>query len=146
MRHLFIHFKTLLISTLLCFNAVVSAEQFQQFNKLEVHYMALPSTFIQANIATQYSIKRSSNNGLLNISILDNAQNKKAISAQLTGTGKNLIGQTYQLQFTEIKEGEAIYYLAEYPYTNEEIVNFEINIKTEATSNTLKFQHKFYVE
>lgn len=146
MRHSFIHFKTLLISTLLCFNAAVSAEQFQQFNKLEVHYIALPSTFIQPDIANQYSIKRSSNNGLLNISILDNAQNKKAISAQLTGTGKNLIGQTYQLEFTQIKEGEAIYYLAEYPYTNEEIVNFEINIKTDTTSNTLKFQHKFYTD
>ena len=146
MRHLFIHFKTLLISTLLCFNAVVSAEQFQQFNKLEVHYIAIPSTFIQPDVAKQYNIKRSSYNGLINISILDNTQDKKAISAQLTGTGNNLIGQTHQLQFTEIKEGEAIYYLAEYPYTNEEIVNFEINIKTNKASNTLKFQHKFYAD
>jgi len=146
MRHLFIHFKTLLISTLLCFNAVVSAEQFQQFNKLEVHYIAIPSTFIQPEIAKQYNIKRSNYNGLINISILDNTQDKKAISAQLTGTGNNLIGQTHQLQFTEIKEGEAIYYLAEYPYTNEEIVNFEINIKTNKASNTLKFQHKFYAD
>jgi hypothetical protein len=146
MRHLFIHCKTLFIGTLLCFSAVLSAEQFQQFNKLEVHYIALPSTFIQPDIAKQYSIKRSSYNGLINISILDNTQDKKAVSAQLTGTGNNLIGQTQQLQFTEIKEGDAIYYLAEYPYTNEEIVNFEINIKTDAASNTLKFQHKFYAD
>jgi len=138
--------KAILISTLLLTSFVVSAEQFKQFSNLEVHYIAIPSTFIQADIAKQYGIKRSNNNGLLNISILDNKQNKQAVKATLTGTGKNLIGQTHQLVFTPVKEGDAIYYLAEYPFTNEEIVNFNINIKTEKKSNTLKFQHKFYTE
>lgn len=146
MYRLFTVLKTFLISTLLLTSFVVSAEQFKQFSNLEVHYIAIPSTFIQPKIAKQYAIKRSKNNGLLNISILDNKQNKQAIEATLTGTGKNLIGQTHQLVFAQIKEGDAIYYLAEYPYTNEEIVNFNIKIKTKTKSNTLKFQHKFYVE
>jgi len=122
------------------------AAQFKTFSNLEVHYIALPSTFITPNIAKQYAIKRSKTNGLLNISILDKRQNNSAVPATLTGTGRNLIGQIHQLTFTEVKEGKAIYYLAEYPYLNEEIVNFEINIKTDKKSNTLKFQHKFYVE
>jgi len=138
--------KVMLLSLFLLNSAIASAEQFKQFSNLEVHYIALPSTFIQPEITTQYKIKRSNNNGLLNISVLDKKKNKQAVEAVLTGTGKNLIGQTHQLVFTEVKEGDAIYYLAEYPYTNEEIVNFDINIKTKTKSNTLKFQHKFYVE
>ena len=139
-------FKTTLVSTLLLTHFAVNAEQFKAFSNLEVHYIALPSTFIQPEIAKQYGIKRSKKNGLLNISILDRRQDKAAVTAKLTGIGRNLIGQTHQLTFTEVKEGKAIYYLAEYPYLNEEIVNFEINVRTEKKSNTLKFQHKFYVE
>jgi len=138
--------KMLLISTLLLASFVASAEQFKQFANLQVHYIAIPSTFIQPNTAKQYDIKRSKNNGLLNISILDIKQKNQSVEATLSGTGKNLIGQTHQLIFTKVKEGDAIYYLAEYPFTNEEIVNFDINIKTEKKSNTLKFQHKFYTE
>jgi len=139
-------FKTTLVSTLLFAHFAVNAEQFKTFSNLEVHYIALPSTFIQPEVAKKYGIKRSKTNGLLNISILDKTQNKAAVSATLTGTGRNLIGQTHQLTFTEVKEGKAIYYLSDYPYTNEEIVNFEIKIKTQNRSNILKFQHKFYVE
>lgn len=139
-------FKGLLISSLLFFCCTITAEQFKEFDHYQIHYMALTSTFIQPNIAKQYNIKRSKNNALLNISVLDKKQNKQAVTAQLSGTAKNLIGQTHQLKFTEIKEGKAIYYLAEYPFLNEEIVNFNINIKTENKSNTLKFQHKFYVD
>jgi len=138
--------KTLFLSALLFASLGVNAEQFKTFSNLEVHYIALPSTFIQPEIAKQYGIKRSKTNGLLNISILDKRKNKTAVPATLTGTGRNLIGQTHQLTFTEVKEGKAIYYLAEYPYLNEEIVNFDITIKTEKKSNALKFQHKFYVE
>ena len=139
-------FNTLLLTTLLFTSLQVTADQFKQFANLEVHYITLPSTFIEPSIATQYNIKRSKNNGLLNISILNSKQNKQSVEAILTGTGKNLIGQTHQLEFRQIKEGKAIYYLAEYPFINEEIVNFEINVKTEKKSNTLKFQHKFYVD
>jgi len=146
MRHSLTILKILLISSLFFANLTVNAAQFKEFANLQVHYIALPSTFIQPNIAKKYNIKRSRTNGLLNISILDKKQKNKAIAAVITGTGQNLIGQIYQLKFTEIKEGEAIYYLADYPYLNEEIVNFKINIKTQRKSNTLKFQHKFYVD
>ncbi|TEW54572.1 DUF4426 domain-containing protein [Psychromonas sp. RZ22] len=139
-------FKALLMSTLLFSSVFANAGQFKQFANLEVHYIALPSTFIQPDVAQKNNIKRSKYNGLLNLAILDNNQDKKAVTAIITGTGRNLLGQTHQLKFTEIKEGKAIYYIAEYPFTNEEIVNFDINIKTEKKSNTLKFQHKFYVD
>lgn len=140
------YYKALFIAALFCFTQPGLAAQFQDFGNLEVHYIALPSTFLQPDIAQKYNIKRSRYNGLINISVLDKNSNAKAVSASLSGTGKNLLGQSHSLSFTEIKEGDSIYYLSDYPFTNEEIVNFDIMIKTQNKTNILKFQHKFYTD
>lgn len=139
-------YKVLFIAALFCFTQPSVAAQFQAFDNLEVHYIALPSTFLQPDIAKQYNIKRSQYNGLINISVLDKKSNSKAVSANLSGTGRNLLGQSETLNFQEIKEGDSIYYIANYPFLNEEIVNFNIVIKTQNKTNILKFQHKFYTE
>lgn len=141
-----LYYKALFIAALFSFTQPGVAAQFQDFDNLEVHYIALPSTFLQPDIAKQYNIKRSKYNGLINISVLDKKSNAKAVSAGLSGTGQNLLGQSHTLSFTEIKEGDSIYYIADYPFTNEEIVNFNIMIKTQNKTNILKFQHKFYTD
>jgi len=140
------YYKALFIAALFCFTQPGLAAQFQDFDNLEIHYIALPSTFLQADIAQKYNIKRSRYNGVINISVLDKKSNDKAVSASLSGTGKNLLGQSQTLSFTEIKEGDSIYYIADFPFTNEEIVNFNIIIKTPKKTNILKFQHKFYTD
>lgn len=122
------------------------AEQKQDFNNLEVHYIALPSMFIEPEVAAQYDLKRSRHTGLVNISVLDKNQQSTPISAELIGIGRNLIGQKQTLSFKKIIEGKSIYYIATYPFTNEEIVKFDIQIKAQDKTNRLKFEHKFYVE
>lgn len=146
MHHFHRFFSASLLLAVSLFPPFSMAEQSIEFNNLQVHYIALPTTFLEPHIAKQYNIKRSKFTGLINISILDKQDKLKAISGLLSGTGKNLIGQTENLTFQEIREGDAIYYLATYPFSNEEIVNFSINIKAKQTSNTLKFQHKFYTD
>lgn len=133
-------------SIVLCCSLPSFAEQSQEFANLQVHYVALPSTFLQASIAQNYGIKRSKYTGLINISVLDKNAQKQAVSATLSGSGTNLLGQVRTLKFKKIKEKDAIYYLATYPFSNEEIVNFKIKITTKNKTNTLKFQHKFYVD
>jgi hypothetical protein len=122
------------------------AEQKQDFANLEVHYIALPSMFIEPAIAAQYGLKRSTHTGLVNISVLDKNQKSMPIEAQLVGVGRNLIGQKQTLSFKKINEGKSIYYIATYPFTNEEIVKFDIQIKAQGKTNRLKFEHKYYVE
>ncbi|WP_372881062.1 DUF4426 domain-containing protein [Psychromonas sp.] len=139
-------YQAFLIAALFCFNTSGIAAQFQTFNNLEVHYIALTSTFLQPDIAQKYTIKRSKYNAIINISVLDKNAGNKAVSAVISGTGKNLLGQSHDLNFIEIKEGDAVYYIADYPFSNEEIVNFNITITAQEQTNTLKFQHKFYVD
>ncbi|MCG6200773.1 DUF4426 domain-containing protein [Psychromonas antarctica] len=131
---------------LFSFSQLTTAEQLQEFDNLQVHYIALPSTFLQPDIANQYAIKRSKYTGIINIAVIDKNNQLNAVKSQISGSGKNLLGQTEILDFREIIEGKAIYYMAIYPFTNEEIVNFSIKINSQNKTNILKFQHKFYVD
>lgn len=137
--------STLIIGLLLSFSS--SAEQKKVLGNWDVHYIAFPSTFITPEIARQYKIKRSGYQGLINISVLDNtAADKKAQSVEISGTARNLLGTQKNLEFREIKEGDAIYYIAQLGYSNEEIYRFNIMLKQGNKSQTLKFEQKFYTD
>lgn len=119
----------------------------KKLGTLDVHYIAINSTFLTPDIAKTYDITRSKINALINISVLDNSlAGKPAKTANVFGTATNLLGQSKTLEFVEVKEGDAIYYLAELNFSNEEIFRFDIKINTDDSSETLKFQHKFYVD
>ncbi|MFB9216742.1 DUF4426 domain-containing protein [Vibrio sinaloensis] len=124
------------------------AGQFKTIKDVEVHYSAFNSTFLTPQVARSYKLKRNGYSALLNISVLDNYQaGKPAITAKITGTAKNLIGQTRELSFREVKEANAIYYLAEFPISDEENLTFTIDVNAgNKGTGTLKFTQKFYVE
>jgi len=124
------------------------AGQFKNIKDVEVHYSAFNSTFITAQAARTYKLKRNGYSAILNISVLDNSQvGKPAITAKITGHSKNLLGQIRELDFKEVKEGSAIYYLAEFPISNEENLNFDLEVNAGLKgTGPLKFTQKFYVE
>ncbi|HCE2452381.1 TPA: DUF4426 domain-containing protein [Vibrio parahaemolyticus] len=124
------------------------AEQFKNMKDIEVHYVAFNSTFLTPKVARSYDIKRNGYVAVVNISVLDSASlGKPSVEAKVGGHAKNLIGQTQKLTFREIKEGEAIYYLAELPITHEETFTFDIDVKAgNKGSGKLKFTQKFFVE
>ncbi|MCI2283321.1 DUF4426 domain-containing protein [Colwellia sp. MSW7] len=51
-----------------------SAENMKKLGSMNVHYMAIGSTFFTPEIAKAYGITRSRYNGLVNISVLDNTK------------------------------------------------------------------------
>jgi len=104
-------------------------------------------TFLTPTIAKTYGIERSRYNGLVNISVLDaNLKGNPAKTVLISGTAKNNIGQSKTLDFKEVKEGSAIYYLAQLHYSNEETFHFAIKIDDGNGQKTLKFDQKFYVD
>jgi hypothetical protein len=109
--------------------------------------MAIGSTFFTPEIAKVYGITRSRYNGLINISVLDNTKaGSPAKTVSITGKAKNNLGQFKTIEFTEVKEGDAIYYLAQIKYSNEETINFTLAINDGNEQQTLKFSQKFYVD
>ncbi|WP_304635165.1 DUF4426 domain-containing protein [Pseudoalteromonas sp.] len=145
--------KQIILFTLLAlslFTTAAKAEQqagaqYKILGPFEVHYIAFPSTFIQPDIAKNYDLVRSPSKGIINISVLKNSD-KSAQTATLTGMARNLLGNSKQLEFKEVVEGDAIYYLAQIDYSNEEIYRFNIEINKNGKVQTLTFQQKFYVD
>ena len=127
------------------------AEQLLRFGDIEAHYVVLASTRIKPEIAEQHGIVRGHDRALVNIALRDtniagNAM-AAAIPGRLSGTATNLLGQVTELRFREVREDEAIYYLAMLLHTDEEIFRFdsEIRIQGQAPQH-LRFQQKLYVE
>jgi hypothetical protein len=124
-----------------------TAENMKKLGSMNVHYMAIGSTFFTPEIAKIYGITRSRYNGLINISVLDNTQKgTPAKTVSITGKAKNNLGQFKDLTFKEVKEGDAIYYLAQVKYNNEETIHFDIMINDGTEQQKLKFSQKFYVD
>jgi len=133
------------VSLLIMTNA--SAENMKKLGSMNVHYMAIGSTFFTPEIAKAYGITRSRYNGLVNISVLDNTKaGSPAKAISINGQAKNNLGQFKDLEFTEVKEGSAIYYLAQVNYSNEETIHFTLEINDGTEQQTLKFSQKFYVD
>ncbi|MBH0070601.1 DUF4426 domain-containing protein [Pseudoalteromonas sp. NZS127] len=139
-------FITCLAFTFNAHSEQVSGAQYKELGQWQVHYIAFPSTFVQPKIAQAYRLERSGYKGIVNISILANDTNNTAQKAVLKGTAKNLLGNKQTLNFKEVIEGDAIYYLAQVNYTNEEVLRFEIEIQQDSQFQKLQFQQKFYVD
>lgn len=124
------------------------AGQFKNIKDAEIHYVAFNSTFLTAKVARSYGLKRNEYSAIINISVLDKSSlGKPATAAKVSGSVKNLIGQIKTLSFKEIKEGEAIYYLAEFPISHEDNLTFTIDVNAgNVGSGPLRFSQKFYVE
>ena len=141
--------KTLsaLVATLglLALTSSVRAEQKVSLGNWDVHYIAFNTTFLTPEIAKNNGIVRSKYNGLINISVLDKST-QAAQNVSLTGEARNLLGVSKKLSFKQVKEGDAIYYLAVLPFSNEEQYRINVDINDGKTQQTLKFEHKFYVE
>lgn len=138
---------TILFTISLLLINTANAENMKKLGTMNVHYMAIGSTFFTPSIAKAYGITRSRYNGLINISVLDNNQEgNPAKSVSIIGKAKNNLGQTKVVEFTEITEGDAIYYLAQVNYRNEETLHFELTITDGKEKQQLKFSQTFYVD
>ncbi len=145
--------KTLLLKIFIVLSLNVSligtanAENMKKLGSMNIHYMAIGSTFFTPEIAKVYGITRSRYNGLVNISVLDNTKTgKPAKTVSISGQAKNNLGQFKDLEFKEVKEGDAIYYLAQVSYNDEETLHFTLKINDGKEQQVLKFSQKFYVD
>lgn len=122
--------------------------QYEQSGRYQIHYMALPTTILSAKVASTYGIKRSSYNGFVNIAILDTLiDGNPAVSGKVTGSATNLTGKQVVLTFTEVKEGDAIYYIAQLPFRHKEQFTIQVrSVNSDGLNNNLKFTQQFYVE
>ena len=121
------------------------AEQKVSLGNWDVHYIAFNTTFLTPEVAKSYGIVRSKYNGLINISVLDK-HSQVAQDVLINGDARNLLGVVKKLSFKQVREGEAVYYLAVLPFRDQEHYRINLEINDGKTQQKLKFEHKFYAE
>ena len=126
----------------LCLSLPALAEQKQSYGDLDVHYSAFNSGFLQPEIAAATGLGRSKTQGVVNVAVLKAGT---ASSAKVSGTVKNLVGQSTALSFKEVKEGKAIYYLAQFPFEQRETLRFTLNVTAaDGVPHSFDFNQEFF--
>jgi len=138
-----------LIAALSSFAA--NAQQAQQFEDYTIHYNALNSSLIPPEVAKANGIRRSDSRALITVSVLKKIEDQPpmAVKATLTTSGRNLTGQTREVEMREVNEGtEAIYYIGEMSVSNMETFDFTLMVTPEGQNKPfkVKFRQQFYTE
>jgi Domain of unknown function (DUF4426) len=122
-----------------------AAEQYMAFDDVEVHYAVVNTLFLEPDVAGRYGIVRGKDRAIVNVSVLD--ANGEAIAAQVSGTTINLLSQQAPLRFSEVREGEAIYYIASLTYTDRDVLRFRIAVDVDGRETmNVEFQQQMFVE
>jgi hypothetical protein len=138
----------LLLNALLCISGQAGAQQSEMFGPFELHYSVVNTTFLDPKIAANYGITRGEKRAILNLAVREHLAGggTEARTMLLEGRTWDLI-QNQFLQFEEIREGEAIYYIAQFKFINEEWRFFEMDFRPEGADQTytFKFKHQLYI-
>jgi len=138
----------ILVFGLLLSSTKAIAEQKQEFGRYEIHYMALPTTVLQPEIAKQFGLVRSKTSGFMNISVIENLADgtKKPVAAFIKGTIRNSVQQQRQLEFSRIYEGQSLYQIANFWYSQGEIMTFNLEIMADPNDKpiTMKFSQALF--
>ena len=117
------------------------------FGNYIVNYNTFPSTFLDANIAKAVGVKRSDSRGAMTISVRHKTEGieVKPAKATITATATNLIGQIRKIDFKEVKEGGALYYIGDFATAKDENLTFTITLVPEGETqrHEFKFSRQF---
>jgi hypothetical protein len=128
----------------------ITRDTFQTFGDYIVHFSAQSTTMLPADVARAAGIRRSNKRAMLSIAVLHQPEGSAGVpvSAKVAVQASNLLGQYRALSMREIREENAIYYIGEFAVSNEEIVNFDVQLSPEGedASYEFKFQQQFYTD
>ena len=127
----------------------VLAENAKSFGNYVVHFNAFRSDTLTPEIAKAYSLTRRNNRMVVNITVQKkDGDVTKPVKASVSGFASNLTGQVKDLEFKEIHDGEAIYYLAQSQVANRETLKFDITATPagETIIARVNFKQQFFTD
>lgn len=116
----------------------------------EVYYSVFNSSFLQPETAVAIGVKRAKNVALINLSMLEHLPDGTTIARKankIKGTSFNLIHKN-NLDFQEIVEPGAVYYLAKFKISNDnEMIVIKASLSPENSNEVIdvEFEHHFYL-
>ena len=101
-------------------------------------------------IAEQYDIVRSERRAFLNIAVLRNEDDGSTtpVTATLNGSKHNLLQQAEAIEFRQIREGEAIYYIGQFNFSDREVLRFTLEVHPEGQegAHTIEWTTQLYAQ
>ena len=135
----------LIVALLLaCFALPATAQQSTRYDQFELHHSIVYTTFLSAEVATEYEITRGSDKAILTLSVRD------ADSGEIAGRPMKITGRTWDLitggemKIKEIREGRATYYIVPFEFLDREYRFFEFTFQPAGAVKT--FEHKMKVQ
>lgn len=115
-----------------------------------VHFSAQSTDQLPPEVARAYSIVRSKNRAMLNVSIIRKADGVP-VAGDVSVQTVNLTGQLKSITMREIEEpGDvaAIYYIGETPVANRETLIFDIKVRPDGaeSASDVRFKRQFYTD
>lgn len=135
----------LLISFVACAQPTPELVTDQVFGDYRVVFSAFNSSFVQPDVASQYNITRGRNRGLVNI-VLVEGDNTVGRAALVEGSATDLMSRRQTLEFFEVREGDAVYYLAPFTFSQKDPLTFNINVRAaeDGAVMPVSFRRTFY--
>ena len=139
-----------LVPLLLLLALPAAGQQSERFGPYELHYSVVNTTFLEPGVAATYGITRGKKRAIVNLAVrehrADGEQSTEPRAMLLQGRTWDLI-QNQPLTFQEVREGPAVYYIAEFRFINEEWRFFEVDFRPEGAQRTytFKFKHQVFI-
>ena len=128
---------------------IAAPDSSRDFGDFVVHVNAINTDQLTPEIARQYGIVRSGNRAMLNVSILRKVAGTSGVpvSGRVGASAVNLTGQAKSLELREIREEDAVYYIAEFAVANEETLIFTIDATPidQPSTFSVRYRRQFYV-
>ena len=140
--------KALILLGIMIHPIEVKGEQKQEFGPYEIHYIALPATVLQPEIAKKFDVVRSKTSGFVNISVFKTLEDgsRQTLSPFIRGSVSNSFQQKRPLEFSRHYEGDAVYQLANFWYSQGETMTFNLEILADPNDRpiTMKFSQALF--
>lgn len=126
------------------------AEQSSSNGDYTVHYSAFTTDTLQPEVARVYQIERSNKRGMVNVSVLKKLMGTpgQPVRADVKVTATNLHGQAQTIPVRELNDGGAIYYIGEFPVSNQDTLMFRIEATPEGQTEGIRaqFDQEFFTD
>lgn len=123
-------------------------ESSKTFGPYEILYSIVPTTFISEAVAASYQITRAKDQALINVSVRKKVdKNDVAQTAVVKGTYSDLM-QSKTLNFREVREKDALYYIAAFRHGDKELLRFDLKVQVDPQlpAQTITFSRKLFVD
>jgi hypothetical protein len=122
----------------------------QDFGNFQVHYNALRTDQLTAEVARAYGIERSPSRVLLNVSLLEKSADGRTtpVDGEVSANAYNLNGQVKNLQMRRVQEGSSVYFIGEVGISGNEILVFNIDAAPRGSGGryAVQFKREFFAD